>query len=98
MACPGSRLSDKLRRKIEGIGRTDRKDVVGQTADGCAPLFWACKNGSAEVVDYLLITCDADIAQVSVSNPEPSHQMYFYDLINTAESITAYKIRVPKLH
>ena len=40
MACPGSRLSDKLRRKIEGIGRTDRKDVVGQTADGCAPLFW----------------------------------------------------------
>jgi len=64
MASPGSRLSDKLRRKIEEIGRNDRKDVVGQTADGCAPLFWACKNGSAEVVEYLLTTCEADIEQV----------------------------------
>jgi hypothetical protein len=67
MASPGSRLSDKLRRKMEEIGRNDRKDVVGQTADGCAPLFWACKNGSAEVVDYLLTTCDADIEQVAVT-------------------------------
>ena len=67
MASPGSRLSDKLRRKIEEIGRNDRKDVVGQTADGCAPLFWACKNGSAEVVEYLLTTCEADIEQVDAT-------------------------------
>ena len=68
MASPGSRLSDKLRRKIEEIGRNDRKDVVGQTADGCAPLFWACKNGSAEVVEYLLTTCEADIEQVDATH------------------------------
>ena len=39
------------------------KDVVAQTEEGCAPLFLACKNGSAEVVEYLLSTCCADIEQ-----------------------------------
>merc|ERR1719500_758998 len=31
--------------------------------DGCAPLFLACKKGSAEVADYLLTKCNAPIEQ-----------------------------------
>jgi len=63
LAAPGSRLSDKLRRKIEEFARDDRKDVVTKTVDGCAPLFLACKNGSSEMADYLLSKCDAAIEQ-----------------------------------
>ncbi len=88
MASPGSRLSDKLRRKIEEIGRTDRKDVVGQTADGCAPLFWACKNGSAEVVDYLLTTCEADIEQVL-----PNAQMLKRDSLFIDETNLPFRLK-----
>jgi hypothetical protein len=63
LSAPGSGLSDKLKKKIEEIGKDDRKDVVAQTAEGCAPLFLACKNGSADVVDYLVSTCGADLEQ-----------------------------------
>ena len=64
LAAPGSRLSEKLKRKMEGFAKDDRKDVVGQTTnDGCAPLFLACRNGSADVVEYLITTCGADIEQ-----------------------------------
>ena len=66
LAAPGSRLSGKLKKKIEEIGKDDRKDVVGQTELGCAPLFLACKNGSADVVEYLLSTCGAEIEQRGV--------------------------------
>ena len=64
LAAPGSRLSEKLKRKMEEFAKDDRKDVVGQmTTDGCAPLFLACRNGSADVVEYLITTCGADIEQ-----------------------------------
>ena len=63
LASPGTRLSDKLRRKMEEFARDDRRDVVTKTVDGCAPLFLAAKNGSAEVADYLLSKCDAAIEQ-----------------------------------
>ena len=66
LSTTSSRLSEKLKRKIEEIGKDARKDVVGQTEEGCAPLFLACKNGSADVVEYLLSTCDADIEQRGV--------------------------------
>ena len=66
LSTTSSRLSEKLKRKIEEIGKYARKDVVGQTEEGCAPLFLACKNGSADVVEYLLSTCDADIEQRGV--------------------------------
>ncbi len=55
LSAPGSRLSEKLRKKIEEFGKDDRKDVVAQTAEGCAPLFMACKNGSADVVTEVLV-------------------------------------------
>ena len=66
LSTTSSSLSDKLKRKIEEIGKEARKDVVAQTEEGCAPLFLACKNGSADVVEYLLSTCGADIEQRGV--------------------------------
>ena len=66
LSTTSSRLSEKLKRKIEEIGKDARKDVVAQTEEGCAPLFLACKNGSADVVEYLLSTCGADIEQRGV--------------------------------
>lgn len=66
LSIPGSKLSEKLKRKIEEFEKDDIKDVVGQTEEGCAPLFLACKNGSADVVEYLLNTCGADIEQRGV--------------------------------
>ena len=64
LSAPGYRLSDKLRRKMEEFGREDRREVACQkTTEGCAPLFLACRNGSADVVEYLLNTCGADIEQ-----------------------------------
>ena len=64
---PGSSLSEKLKKKIEEIGKDDRKEILAQTdKQGCAPLFLACKNGSADVVEYLLSFCGADIEQRGV--------------------------------
>jgi len=60
---PGSRLSPYLCKKIEEFDKDDRKDVVTKMSDGCAPLFLACKNGSAEVAEYLLGKCNAPIEQ-----------------------------------
>ncbi len=62
-AVPVSRLSEKLKRNLEEFPREDRRAIVGGTVEGCAPLFLACKNGSADVVEYLLSSCDADIEQ-----------------------------------
>ncbi len=61
LASPGSRLSDKLRRKLEEEPADNLESVVNRLHDGCAPLFIACKNGSAEVVDYLLSICHAEL-------------------------------------
>ena len=63
LANPGSRLSPNLCKKIEEFDKHDRKDVVTKMIDGCAPLFLACKNGSAEVAEYLLGKCNAPIEQ-----------------------------------
>ena len=63
LSTPESSLSEKIKRKIGEIGKAELKDVVAQTEEGCAPLFLACKNGSAEVVEYLLSICCADIEQ-----------------------------------
>ncbi|XP_040573330.1 protein fem-1 homolog A-like [Lepeophtheirus salmonis] len=64
LSAPGYKLSDSLKKKIEVFDKSDRKGVVDQTSEfGCTPLFLACKNGSAEVVEYLLTECEADIEQ-----------------------------------
>jgi len=63
LANPGSRLSTNLVRRIEEFSSLDRKDVVSGVSNGCAPLFLACKNGSAEVVEYLVTKCSAPIEQ-----------------------------------
>ena len=58
-----SRLSSSLVRRLEEFDSLDRKDVVSNVSNGCAPLFLACKNGSAEVVEYLISKCNAPIEQ-----------------------------------
>lgn len=63
LASPSSRLSSNLVRRIEEFDNTERKDVVSGVHNGCAPLFLACKNGSAEVVEYLISKCNAPIEQ-----------------------------------
>lgn len=60
---PRYRLSSRLKKSIEEFPRQERKDVVSKMIDGCAPLFLACKKGSAEVADYLLTKCNAPIEQ-----------------------------------
>ncbi|XP_046383766.1 protein fem-1 homolog A [Ischnura elegans] len=62
-AAPGARLSYQLRTRLEKLSREDRKEVVSRTKDGCAPLFLACKRGHAEIVEYLITVCDADVEQ-----------------------------------
>ena len=37
--------------------------MVSGEINGCAPLFLACRNGSAEVVEYLVTRCGAPIEQ-----------------------------------
>ena len=47
-------LSTRLKKSIEEFPREERKDVVSKMVDGCAPLFLACKKGSAEVQTFFL--------------------------------------------
>jgi len=63
LASPSSRLSNNLCRRIEEFDNNERKDVVSGVSNGCAPLFLACKNGSADVVEYLISKCNAPIEQ-----------------------------------
>ena len=59
----GSKLSEKLRRDLEEFPREERSAITEEAFEGCAPLFLACKNGSSEIVEYLLSTCDAPLEQ-----------------------------------
>lgn len=43
--------------------REIRREICKRTRDGTAPLFIACKRGNAEIVEYLVIVCDANIEQ-----------------------------------
>eukprot|EP00095_Tigriopus_kingsejongensis_P006985 snap_masked-scaffold430_size173499-processed-gene-0.1 protein:Tk06985 transcript:snap_masked-scaffold430_size173499-processed-gene-0.1-mRNA-1 annotation:"hypothetical protein TcasGA2_TC010662" len=61
IASPGSHISKTLQRRLEELERDARRQLVDESVDGCTPLFLACKNGGAELVSFLLSTCDADI-------------------------------------
>lgn len=62
-AAPGARLSYPLRSKLEKFHRSDRREIVIRTKEGCTPLFIACKKGNVDIVDYLITHCDADVEQ-----------------------------------
>ena len=67
------RLSHNLTRRIEEFDNPERRDMVSGEINGCAPLFLACRNGSAEVVEYLVTRCGAPIeqkGQFEVSRPD----------------------------
>nr|XP_023011647.1 protein fem-1 homolog C [Leptinotarsa decemlineata] len=60
---PGARLSYALRNKLEKYSLEVRRDIVNRIKVGCSPLFIACKKGQAEIVEYLITECSADIEQ-----------------------------------
>ena len=64
-AAPGARLSYILRSNLERLEKSERQEIVSvvSKADGCAPLFIACKKGNLEIVEYLIETCGADVEQ-----------------------------------
>ncbi|KAL0861190.1 hypothetical protein ABMA27_009671 [Loxostege sticticalis] len=65
-SAPGARLSARLRTSLERMCPMERRAVVCRTAEGCAPLFVACKRGNVELVEYLVHVCDADLEQRGV--------------------------------
>lgn len=66
---PSEQLSAELRQKLECQSLQGRSQLVNQTHDDCTPLFIAARNGSVEIVRYLLETCGADLEQIS--DPDP---------------------------
>ncbi|XP_046973072.1 uncharacterized protein LOC124539767 isoform X2 [Vanessa cardui] len=63
---PGARLSARLRKILERIRPEHRRDICSRTRDGCAPLFVACRRGNAEMVEYLVYVCNAELEQRGV--------------------------------
>lgn len=75
---PGALLSCKLQNRLERLSKEERKEIVGRTHEGCAPLFIACQRGNTEVVEYLIVTCNADVEQkgfYEVSNDHSVHHV-----------------------
>lgn len=60
-AVPGARLPHTTRNKLEKLPLEVRRDIVNRVKLGCSPLFIACKKGRAEIVEYLITVCSADI-------------------------------------
>lgn len=60
-AVPGARLPYTTRNKLEKLPLEVRRDIVNRVKLGCSPLFIACKKGRAEIVEYLITVCAADI-------------------------------------
>jgi len=66
-APPQAKLSYILRNNLERLDKAERQKIVSVTkADGCAPLFVACKKGNLEIVLYLIETCGADVEQKGI--------------------------------
>jgi len=62
-AAPSAQLSYSLRSRIERIETRDRRSMVSRIREGCSPLFIACKKGNVEIVEYLVIICQANLEQ-----------------------------------
>ncbi|XP_019875866.1 protein fem-1 homolog CG6966 isoform X2 [Aethina tumida] len=62
-AAPGSRLSYPLRTRLEKHPEAIRREIVNRVKVGCTALFFACKQGQAEIVEYLITQCGANIEQ-----------------------------------
>lgn len=60
-AAPSSQLSASLRSRLERCDPMQRREICSKSKDGSTPLFSACKKGKAEIVDYLLSECNADV-------------------------------------
>lgn len=60
---PGAQFSFSIRNRLEKYKKNVRREIVSRVKDDCAPLFFACKRGNVEIVEFLVTTCDADIEQ-----------------------------------
>lgn len=60
---PGSRLSCPLRSKLSKLSIQERSEIVNRLDAGCTPLFVVCRRGQAEIVEYLISYCNANIEQ-----------------------------------
>ncbi|CAH0554463.1 unnamed protein product [Brassicogethes aeneus] len=62
-AAPGARLSYQLRNKLEKLPEETRRDIVNRVKVGCSPLFISCMKGQAEIVEFLIVKCGANLEQ-----------------------------------
>lgn len=60
---PGAKLSYNLRMRLEKFPPETRREISNRAKAGCAPLFYACKRGQTEIVEYLITMCYADVEQ-----------------------------------
>lgn len=77
LAPPGARLSYLVRTKMERLSREERKEIVSRVQEGCAPLFVACKKGNADIVEYLITVCGADLEQRGVYEVTDDRSIHF---------------------
>ncbi|KAB7497861.1 Protein fem-1-like protein C [Armadillidium nasatum] len=73
---PGACLSYNLRNRLERFSKDERKEIASRTLDGCAPLFVVCQRGNAEVVEYLIATCDANVEQKGLYEVSDDHSVH----------------------
>ncbi|KAH8018304.1 hypothetical protein HPB51_001860 [Rhipicephalus microplus] len=71
-----TRLSYTVRNELERLTREQRKEIVSRVIEGCAPLFVACKKGSANIVEYFISMCGADPNQRGVYKMTDSRSMH----------------------
>lgn len=74
---PGARLSCQLRSRLERLSPDSRKELVSRVKDGCAPLFIACMRDHAEIVEYLIKICGADVEQRGLYEVPDDRSVHF---------------------
>ncbi|EEC11855.1 conserved hypothetical protein [Ixodes scapularis] len=62
---------------MERLSREERKEIVSRVQEGCAPLFVACKKGNADIVEYLITVCGADLEQRGVYEVTDDRSIHF---------------------
>lgn len=74
---PGARLSSQLRTRLERLTSEHRAELVNRVRDGCAPLFIACMRGHAEMVEYLIKVCGADVEKRGLYEVPDDRSVHF---------------------
>ncbi|XP_055634096.1 protein fem-1 homolog C-like [Toxorhynchites rutilus septentrionalis] len=56
-------FSRSLRSRLRRLPRYVRKELVDTEYEGCSSLFIACREGNIDMVEFLIMECDANIEQ-----------------------------------